>query len=102
MSWYAPSLALDFQMAKPVPRGSGVSSIYMVNDQLHSVAEVEVVISVAIIFALTETSANEVEREWDEGNSAPDTETEVDDPSLDDEAFETSVHEVEEPLLSGI
>ena len=79
-----------------------MSSIYLVKDQLHSVAEVEVVISVAIIFALTETSADEVEREWDEGNSAPYTKTEVNNPSLDDEAFETSVHEVEEPLLSGI
>ena len=74
----------------------------MVNDQLHSVAEIEVVISVAIIFALTETSANEVEREWYEGNSTPHTETEVNNPSLDKETFDTSVQEVEEPLLSGI
>ena len=63
----------------------------MINDHLHSVAEVEVVISVAIIFALTETTANEVKREWYKGDSSPHAETEVNDPSLDEETFDTSV-----------
>ena len=43
-----------------------------------------------------------MEREGQERNSAPDAETEVDNPSLDEEALDTSVEPVEEPLLGCI
>ena len=35
-------------------------------------------------------------------DSEPHAETEVDDPSLDEEALESSVEPVEEPLLGGV
>ena len=79
-----------------------MSSIHFGHDQLHSIAEVEVIVGVAIVFTLAETRANEVERCGEPGDSEPHTETEVNDPSLDEEAFDTSVKPVEEPLLSGV
>jgi hypothetical protein len=35
-------------------------------------------------------------------NSEPDTETVVNDDTVDEESLETTVHEVEEPLLGGV
>ena len=43
-----------------------------------------------------------MEGEWQESNSSPDSESEVNDPSLDEEFSSASVQEVEEPLLSSI
>ena len=43
-----------------------------------------------------------MEGEWQEGQSSPDSESEVNDPSLDEEFSSASVQEVEEPLLSSI
>ena len=72
------------------------------DDDFHSVAEVEVVISVAVVLALSEAPSDEVERERQERDSAPDAEAEVDNPSLDEEALDASVEPVEEPLLSCV
>ena len=43
-----------------------------------------------------------MEGKWQEGQSSPDSESEVNDPSLDEEFSSASVQEVEEPLLSSI
>ena len=64
-----------------------------------SVREVEVVVCVVIVFTLSEARHDEVERNRDEAHTAPDSPAEVDHPSLDDEALDATVHEVEEPLL---
>ena len=69
---------------------------------MHSIAEVEVIVSVAVIFALAETRADEVERCWEPGDSEPHAKTEVNHPSLDEEASESTVKPVEEPLLGGV
>ena len=76
---------------KVVSVRSGMSSIHIVYDQMHSITEVEVVVGVAIVFTLAETGTDEVERCGEPGDSEPHTETEVDDPSLDEEAFDSSV-----------
>ena len=39
---------------------------------------------------------------WEPCDSEPDTEAIVDDDTVDKEAFEATVHEVEKPLLSGV
>ena len=67
-----------------------------------SVREVEVVVSVVVIFALTEAREDEVEGDWEPRDAEPDSEGEVANPSLDDESLESTVHEVEEPLLRGV
>ena len=76
--------------------------MYLGNDQLHSVAKVEVIICVAIILALPEASTRDVECCREEGDSHPNAHTEVNDPSLYEEASDTSVEPVEEPLLSSV
>ena len=43
-----------------------------------------------------------MERNWHPGEAHPYTDGEVTDPSLDNEASEAAVHEVEEPLLSSV
>ena len=43
-----------------------------------------------------------MESEWNPSHSDPDSESEVDNPSLDEEFASTSVQEVEEPLLGSI
>ena len=43
-----------------------------------------------------------MEGEWHPSHSGPDSDTEVNNPSLDEELAGTSVEEVEEPLLSSI
>ena len=67
-----------------------------------SVGEVEVVISVIVIFSLTSESSNGVQYGWDEGHSSPDSDTEVNNKSLNEEFASSSVQEVEEPLLIGV
>ena len=67
-----------------------------------SVREVEVIVGVSIVLTLTNERANGVEGKRQEGNATPHTETEVNNPSLDDESLDTTVHEVEQPLLSGV
>ena len=67
-----------------------------------SVTEVEVVIGVVIVLALTEQRANEVESEGHPGDAEPHTEGKISDESLSEKALDATVHEVEEPLLSGI
>ena len=67
-----------------------------------SVTEVEVVISVGVILALTKDGADEVESASREGDTEPDTHAVVNNNTLEEEALETAVEEVEEPLLSGV
>ena len=43
-----------------------------------------------------------MEGEWHPSDSEPDSHSEVHHPSLDEEALDTSVHEMEEPLLGGV
>ena len=74
----------------------------VVHEQFHSVAEVEVVVSVAVVFTLAEAGADEVEGEWDGSDSEPYAHAKVDNPSLDEEAFNAAVKPVEEPLLGGV
>ena len=40
--------------------------------------------------------------EWQPGESDPDSETEINNPSLDEEFSSSTVEEVEEPLLGGV
>ena len=68
----------------------------------YSVTEVEIVVRVGVVFALTENRADEVEGTGGEGNSHPDFHAVVHDDTVDEEALEASVHEVEEPLLSRV
>ena len=68
----------------------------------HSVREVEIVVSVVIVFTLAEAGSDEVECEGSPCDSEPYSKTKVDGPSLDEEALESAVHEVEEPLLGGV
>ena len=67
-----------------------------------SVTEVEVVIGVSVVLALAENRANKVESSAWEGNASPDLEAVVDDDTVDEEALEATIHEVEEPLLSRV
>ena len=67
-----------------------------------SIREIEVIVSVVIVFSLPEEGPDEVHGEWQPGESDPDSEAEVDDPSLDEELTSSTVQEMEEPLLSGV
>ena len=67
-----------------------------------SVREIEVIVSVVIVFSLSEARANEVHCARDEGHSQPDLAAVVDHVSLHEELAGSTVHEVEEPLLGGI
>ena len=69
---------------------------------LRSVREVEVIVGVVIVLALTEAGESEVDRSGNERNTTPDLDTVVDDISLEEESVGTAVHEVEEPLLGSI
>ena len=68
----------------------------------YSIWEVEVIISVVIIFSLSKARSDKVESEWEPCNSYPDSHSEINNPSLKEELISTSVKEVEEPLLSCI
>ena len=67
-----------------------------------SVGEVEVVVCIIIILTLTKTRHYEVESCWNPGKAEPNTESEITNPSLDNETFKTSVHKVEKPLLGSV
>ena len=67
-----------------------------------SVTEVEVVVGVSVVLALAEDRADKVESSAWKGNASPDLEAVVDDDTVDEEALEATVHEVEEPLLSRV
>ena len=67
-----------------------------------SVREVEVVVSVVIVFTLAKARHDEVEGDRDEANAAPDSPAEINHIALNHEALDTAVHEVEEPLLRGV
>ena len=67
-----------------------------------SVTEVEVVVGVSVVLALAEDRADKVERSHREDNASPDLEAVVDDDTVDEEALEATVHEVEEPLLGRV
>ena len=67
-----------------------------------SVREVEVIVSVVIVLTLSEERSDKVEGEWYPGDSHPDSDTEIHNPSLDEESFNTTVKEMEKPLLGGI
>ena len=67
-----------------------------------SIREIEVVVGVVIVLALTEAGEHEVQSEGNERDTAPDANAEVDNPSLDEEALHASVEPVEKPLLGRI
>ena len=67
-----------------------------------SVAEVEVVVGVGVVLALTQEGANEVEGASWEDNAHPHLQAVVDDDTVDEEALEAAVEEVEHPLLSRV
>lgn len=69
---------------------------------LHSVTEVEVIVRVGVILALSEYRADEVECAHGECNAHPHAEGVIDDDTVDEEALETTIHEMEEPLLSRV
>ena len=50
-----------------------------------SIREVEIIISVVIILSLTKARSNEVDCEWEPGESHPDLEHEVNNESLNEE-----------------
>ena len=67
-----------------------------------SVREVEIIISIVVIFSLTETSEDEMESEGNPGHSYPNTEAVINKNSIDEEALDATVKEVEQPLLGSI
>ena len=67
-----------------------------------SIREVEVIISVSIIFSLSEESSNSVKSSWDPNHSQPDSAAEINNKSLEGESTNSSVKEMEEPLLGSI
>ena len=69
---------------------------------LCSVREVEVVVRVIVVLTLAETRHNKMESHGYPGEAEPNAEGEVVHPSLQNKALETSVHEMEEPLLGSV
>lgn len=69
---------------------------------LRSVTEVEVVISVVVIFSLTEARANKVESNWEPRNSKPNAQAVINNYSVNEEALEATEHKVEQKLLSSV
>lgn len=67
-----------------------------------SVTEVEVIVRVVVVFALAEHGANEVEADGEPGDAEPHAETVIDDNAVEEEALESTVQEVEEPLLGSV
>ena len=74
----------------------------MLNQQWFSIREIEVIVSVVIVFSLSDQRTNKVNGGWKPCKSEPDSATEVNNPSLDEELAGTTVKEVEQPLLGGI
>ncbi len=69
---------------------------------INSIREIEIIVGVVIIFSLTNEGTNHMDGEGEESDSGPDSDTEVDDESLDEELVSTTVEEMEEPLLGSI
>jgi len=67
-----------------------------------SIREVEIVVGVVIVLSLADEGTNHVDGEGEESDSGPDSDSEVNDESLDEELVSTAVEEVEEPLLGGV
>ena len=67
-----------------------------------SVREVEVIVGVLIVLTLSEDGADKVEGSWDPSDAEPDTESVVEDDTLDEESLESTEEEVVEPLLGGV
>ena len=67
-----------------------------------SITEVEVVVGVCVILALTEDRSDEVEGCGGEGDAHPNAHAVVDNDTVDEETLEAAVHEVEEPLLGRV
>ena len=80
--------------------------IYAVNlisgVHLHSVREVEVIVSIVIILSLSDEGTDEVDRGWDPDHSKPNSAAKVNNPSLNEEFTSTTVQEMEEPLLGSV
>ena len=69
---------------------------------ISSIREIEVVISVVIIFSLSDEWSNHMKGSWDKSESSPYSHSEVNNPSLDEEFAGSTIHELEQPLLGGI
>jgi len=67
-----------------------------------SIREVEIVVGVVIVLSLSDEGADHVDGEGEESDSGPNSDTEVNNESLDEELVGTAVEEVEEPLLGGV
>ena len=67
-----------------------------------SVTEVEVIVGVGVVLALTENGADEVEAASGEDDAAPDAHAVVNEDTVDEEALEATEHEVVEPLLGRV
>ena len=67
-----------------------------------SVTEVEVIIGVGVVLALTKHGSDEVEAASGENDAAPDAQAVVNEDTVDEEALEATEHEVVEPLLGRV
>ena len=67
-----------------------------------SVTEVEVIVGVGVVLALTKNRSDEVEAAGGENDAAPDAHAVVNEDTVDEEALEATKHEVVEPLLSRV
>mgnify|MGYP000891148466 CR=1 FL=1 len=67
-----------------------------------SVAEVEVIVRVVVVFTLAQARADEMEADREPRDSEPDAEAVVNHNTVEEEALEATVHKVEEPLLGGV
>ena len=67
-----------------------------------SVTEVEVIVGVVIVFALAQARSNEVEANGEPSNAEPDAHAVVNNNTVEEEALEPTVEEVEEPLLGRV
>ena len=85
-----------------IPQASNHAYVYEQWGESSSVTEVEVVVGVGIVLTLAEDGADEVEGASWEGNAHPDAHAVVDEDTVDEEALEATVHEVEEPLLGRV
>ena len=67
-----------------------------------SVTEVEVIIGVGVVLALTKYGSDEVEAAGGENDTAPDAQAVVNEDTVDEEALEATEHEMVEPLLGRV
>ena len=74
--------------------------IYFQNQR--SITEVEVIVSVSIIFSLTKESTNGVKSSWDPDHSQPDSASEINEKSFESVSTNSTIEEMEKPLLGGV